>query len=217
MKKILLFFKSLFLNGLFTILPIAFTLFFLNFIYNFVYRSLNPLKKLQPTFLRKIPGVEFLFVMVFILLIGFLLKIFILDKIIKSLEELVAKIPFVRAIYSSAKMVVDFFRISEKSTETKKVVLIQYPRKGNYHLAFLLESAADSYQKVIPESKKKHPNEPYVKVFMPNSPNPTTGYFFILPEDEIIHTNITFEECVKTLVSCGLITPESLKGLSSSK
>lgn len=205
--------KSLFLNGLFTVLPIAFTIFALNVTYSFIYRSLEPLRQLQPNFLKSIPGAEFIIATALLLVLGILLRVFVIGSIIKTLEGLVSRIPFVRVVYSSAKMVVNFFKVSEKATEARKVVLIQYPRKDNYHLAFLLESAEDSYQKVIPDDKKNHPGERYVKVFMPNSPNPTTGYFFILPEDEIIHTDVTFEEAVKTLVSCGLITPESLINL----
>lgn len=213
MKNIGALIKSLFLNGLFMVLPIAFTFFALSFTYGFIYRSLEPLRQLQPAFLHKIPGAEFIIATTLLLVLGVLLRVFVIGSIIKRFEDLVSRIPFVRVVYSSAKMVVNFFKVSEKANATRKVVLIQYPRKDNYHLAFLLESAEDSYQKVIPDDKKNHPEESYVKVFMPNSPNPTTGYFFILPEDEIIHTDITFEEAVKTLVSCGLITPESLINL----
>ncbi|KKQ11328.1 MAG: hypothetical protein US22_C0032G0001, partial [candidate division TM6 bacterium GW2011_GWF2_36_6] len=90
----------------------------------------------------------------------------------------------------------------------------RFKQKGQYHLAFLLESAADSYEKIIPDNFKDHPGEKFCKVFMPNSPNPTSGYFFIMPETEIIKTSISFEEALKTLVSCGLITPESVKAFN---
>jgi uncharacterized membrane protein len=209
-KRFFLFARTLFFNGLFTILPIAFTFFFLKFTYGFVYQILEPLRKITPIFLQKIPAAEFFIATICILLLGFLLKIFVINKIVSSLEELVTKIPFVRAIYSSAKMVVDFFKVSEKEKNNKKVVMIHYPRKGNFHLAFLLGPADEDYNKIIPDSQKAHSQERYVKVFMPNSPNPTTGYFFIMPESEIILTEITFEEAIKTLVSCGLVIPETL-------
>lgn len=205
------FLRSLFLNGLFTIIPIALTVFFIKFIYDFAFKVLEPLRNVGPEFFHKIHGSEFLLVTGFILLLGFLLKIFVVHTIVHYFERLIVKIPFIRIVYSSAKMLVDFFRISKKGADkSRQVVLISYPRLGNYHLAFLLESADDSYQKIIPSHLKKNPEERYFKVFMPNSPNPTTGYFFILPESDLIYTDITFEEAVKTLVSCGLITPESL-------
>ncbi|MBY0353761.1 DUF502 domain-containing protein [Candidatus Babeliales bacterium] len=205
------FFRSLFLNGLFTIIPIALTVFVIKFTYDFAFRLLEPLREFGPESFHRMYGSEFIVVTVFILLLGFVLKIVIVHSVVHYFERLIVKIPFIRIVYSSAKMLVDFFRMSKKgNVKSREVVLITYPRPGNYHLAFLLEPADDSYQKIIPNHLKKTPDERFYKVFMPNSPNPTTGYFFILPESDLIHTNITFEEAVKTLVSCGLITPESL-------
>jgi uncharacterized membrane protein len=210
-KKTLAFLKTLFLSGLFMILPIAFTLFFVNFAYNFIYRILAPLRSVAPLFLKQIPGIEFFIATGMILLIGVILRVVIAHSIVYYFEELIARIPLIRIIYSSAKILVNFFKVQKSVPSSKKVVLIQYPRERNFHIAFLLESAQNSYQEIIPDRFKKHPDEEYVKVFMPNSPNPTTGYFFILPKAEIVETEITFEEAIKATVSCGLITPESIK------
>lgn len=204
--------KSLFFSGLFTIIPIAATAFFINFAYHMMSTIIRPLKALEPHFLQQIPGSEFVLVMILIVAIGILLKGFITHSILHYFERLIVKIPLVRIIYSSSKILVDFFKLSDKKKAMeRKVVLIHYPRKGQFHLAFLLESAEDSYQQLIPESQRYVSNEKFYKVFMPHSPNPTTGYFFILPESDIIHTDISFEEALRTLVSCGLTTPESIK------
>jgi uncharacterized membrane protein len=214
-KKGLHVIRSTFLSGLFTLIPIAATLFFLHFLYNLVVKMLAPVYKLEPSFLKVIPGIEFVIAIVLILFLGVVLKVFIAHQIIHYFERLIARIPLVRIVYSAAKTLVDFFKLPKVASvaikEKRKVVLIPYPRKGQYHLAFLLESAEDSYQRIIPDSFKHYPEEKYVKVFMPHSPNPTSGFFFIMPEEEIIQTDITFEEAIKTLVSCGLITPETLK------
>ena len=216
-KRMLLILKSIFLTGLFTIIPIAATLFFINFLYNFIAKSLLPIYKIEPAFLRTIPGSEFIVVMFLILILGFILKVFIVNQIIHYFERLIARIPLVRIVYSSVKILVDFFKMPSEAplARTRKVVLIPYPKRGQYHLAFLLESAENTYQKIIPNEFKEYPTEKYVKVFMPNSPNPATGYFFIMSADEVISTNISFEEAMKALVSCGLITPESLKNQNS--
>lgn len=205
--------KGLFLSGLFTIIPLAATLFFINFAYNMFVKLIGPLRMIEPTILQKIPGSEFVLVMVAIILIGAVLKVFLVHSIVHFFEQLINKIPLIRIVYSSAKILVDFFRMPDPKHIKKKVVLIPYPIKGQYHIAFLLESASDSYEKIFPEHFKRYPGERYCKVFMPNSPNPTSGYFFIMSEDEIVHTDISFEEAIKTLVSCGLITPESLKSV----
>lgn len=213
-RRLLSILRTLFLSGFFTMIPLALTIFFLTFVYNFIYRILEPLRRIQPEILVNVPGSEFVIATLLIILLGVVLRLFLVGTVVHYFERLITSIPLVRIVYSSAKMLVDFFKMSEKSAvSARRVVMIQYPRPGNYHLAFLLESAADSYQKVIPNEWKLKPDENYVKVFMPNSPNPTTGYFFILPEHEIVYTNISFEEAIKTLMSCGLITPESLKDL----
>lgn len=213
LKKIIHDLKSLFISGLFTIIPIAATVFFVNFIYNFLLRCLEPLYKMEPVILHKIPGSQFFLIIFLIIIIGVFLKIFIAKPMIHYFEHLIDKIPLIRVIYSAAKILVDFFKMPSSTSKPKTVVLIPYPRNGQFHLAFLLESADSTYKKLLPPSHCTDPNEKYYKVFMPNSPNPTSGYFFIMPERDIIHTDITFEEAVKTLVSCGLITPESLKKL----
>jgi uncharacterized membrane protein len=216
LRKIFHTFKALFLSGLFTIIPIAATLFFINFIYGIFSRIIGPLRQVEPSFLQKIPGAEFAIVMLLILATGVILKGFIAHSIVHYFERLVTKIPLVRIVYSSAKIVVDFFKMPDTTPAfKKKVVLIPYPCKGQYHIAFLLESVHDSYEKILPDKAKFYPGERYCKVFMPNSPNVTGGYFFIMTEDEVIPTDITFEEAIKALASCGLVTPESLKRLAS--
>jgi uncharacterized membrane protein len=209
-KSIFLSIRSLFFSGLVTIIPIAATLFFINFAYHFVQRNLEPLQRIFPSVLQKIPGANFIAVMLLIIGLGVLLKVFIAHTVIHYIEHLIKKIPLVRIVYSSAKILVNFFKAPDSKNIERKVVLITYPKHGQYHLAFLLESAEDSYRKIIPEKFSTRPGEKFYKVFMPNSPNVTSGYFFIMTEDEIIHTDITFEEAIKTLVSCGLTTPESL-------
>lgn len=203
--------KNLFISGLFTIIPIAATIFFINFAYNLLVRWLEPLYQIEPICLKKIPCSQFILMIIFIILMGILLKVVIAKTLIHYFENLINRIPLVRVVYSAAKILVDFFKLPSTKATPKKVVLIPFPRRGQYHLAFLLESADETYKKVLPEKFMQDPKEKYFKVFMPNSPNPTTGYFFIMPESEIIHTNITFEEAIKILVSCGLITPTSLK------
>lgn len=199
--------KSLFLHGLFTIFPIAATIVVVHFCYNIVARWIAPLRHVAPPYLRHVPGVELVMVLSAIIFVGALLRIFILGPVVQRFEKIIKKIPLIRIIYSSSKILVDFFNVpnTNPTAAEKKVVLIEFPRKGCYNLAFLLDSAEHTFAPLLP------PNESgFVKVFMPNSPNPTTGFFFLVPRSEIIDTPITFEEAIKTIVSCGIHTPESL-------
>ncbi|MBD3273428.1 DUF502 domain-containing protein [Candidatus Dependentiae bacterium] len=212
-EKIIGFFKSLFLNGLFTILPITATIFFAHFTYNLLSHWLIPLRKFIPIKLHQIPGIEFLLVTLLILTIGIIARIFIIAPIINYFEKLISKIPLIRTIYSAVKTLAQFFNVPNIRKTSKKVVLIQFPKKGFYNIAFQLESAKEDFQKLIPLPAKEKTNKNFYKVFMPNSPNPASGYFLILSEDEIIPTNMTFEEAIKTVVSCGIISPQSIRKL----
>ncbi len=207
-KRFFAFLKKLFFHGLFTLLPITATIFFLHVTYNLVVKWLTPLRRFEPEMLVNIPGAEIVMVIIFIMVFGAVLKAFVLAPIIHSLEKLIGKIPLIRTIYSASKTVVDFFNVPDPKTEQKKVVLVEYPRKGVYALGFLLESSKSNYQRIINEHAETQGE--MVKIFMPSSPAPTTGYFLIMPRSDVIETNITFEEAIKAIVSCGLITPESL-------
>jgi len=208
--RILSYIKALFLSGFFMILPIIVTVFILTFTYTFVARWLIPLRKIQPLYLQKIPGSEFILVTIFILAIGFLLKLFFIRPIIHWFENLINKIPIIRSIYSSSKILIDFFSTKKVGAEKRKVILIEFPKKGFFNIAFLLEPATNDFQKLIPEDKILS-GQTYYKIFMPNSPNPMTGYFLVLPESEIIKTNMSFDEAIRAIVSAGLVTPESIK------
>lgn len=208
------FFKSLFFNGLVTLLPITATIFFVSFTYKLLMRWLLPLRRFLPELLSNVPAIEILLFIVVVMAFGAFLKFFIVLPIIHWFEKLIIKIPLVRTVYSSAKTVVDFFNVSQQAEKSmQKVVLVEYPRKHIYSIGFLLEADSSYYQKLIDhhESPQGRPGRGVVKVFVPSSPNPTTGYFLLMPRSEIIPTNITFEEAIKVVVSCGLITPDSLQ------
>ncbi len=207
------FLKSLFLNGLFTLLPITATIFFASFTYNLVVGWLGPVQRIQPGFLQRIPGSELIIFIVVVMLVGAILKFLVLAPLVHRLERLIDKIPLIRTVYSSSKTVVEFFNLPRATQEQQKVVLVEYPRKGVYSIGFQLETTRKSYQPLINEAHKR--DDEYIKVFVPSSPAPTTGYFLLVPRSEIIDTPITFEEAIKAIVSCGLITPDSLSKRSS--
>ena len=204
--------RSLFLHGFFTLFPITATIVIVHFGYTLAAGWIAPLRQFVPPFLAQVPGAEFMLVIAFIFAIGAVLKFFILSPVVKAAEKLIKRIPLIRIIYSSAKILGDFFNLPNPTTVERSVVLVEFPRKNVYNIAFLLDNAEDNFQTLLPKDSKKH-----YKVFMPNSPNPTSGYFMVVPADEIIDTNITFEEAIKTVMSCGIHTPESLGGGDSLK
>jgi uncharacterized membrane protein len=202
--------KTLFFNGLFTILPLVVTIYVINFAVNLLRNWLAPLRKVEPVWLQKIPGSEIVVIFLLIIVAGVILRFFIVRPLVHYFESLIARIPIIKSIYSAAKSLASFFDIPEKSDIKRKVVLVEFPLPNYYNIAFLLGSAADNFQQCLPESQKQ--GEEHVRVFMPNTPNPSTGYFFVIPKSKIIETEISFEEAIKTIASCGLITPKSFHG-----
>lgn len=205
--------KSIFLTGLFALLPLTLTTFIVHFCYQLIARWLIPLRHIEPTFWQKIPEpyAEFLFVILIIFIIGILFSYLVIEPIVHYFEHLINKIPFIRSIYSSTKKLVDFFNVARHKDISRQVVLIEYPRPHYYNIAFLLGSASNNFDIPLKEAKKEPVDAKFVRVFMPNAPNPSTGYFLIIPQSAIIPTAITFEDAIKTIVSCGLITPEQFK------
>ncbi len=207
LRKIYTFIKSIFLNGLFAIFPLAATIFVINFIYNLTSKWLAPLKKIEPNILKNIPGAEFILFIVFIMTIGILLKFLIIIPIIHWAEHLIKKIPIINTIYSSSKTLINFFNVPDSNGIQRKVILVRYPNKEYFNIAFLV-GTANKFEELLPDQFKK--GIEYVKVFMPTTPNPTTGYFFILPRSEIVETEISFENAIKMIGSCGLISTEHI-------
>jgi uncharacterized membrane protein len=118
--------------------------------------------------------------------------------LLRLTDRFFSKLPLVRSVYSSARQLTDTLFIDRSAL--KEVVLIEYPRKGIYTLAFVTNETRWKIE--------KHGNLNCVNVFVPTSPNPTSGFFLIIPEDEIIKTNIPIEWGFKIIVSGGIVLPD---------
>jgi uncharacterized membrane protein len=192
---------SLFLNGLFTILPLTLTAALTVFSFKLIVGWLEPLHTFVENTIFDVPYSEVILIIVFIFLIGAVLKLLILRPIIHALEALIARIPLIRPIYAGIKQLVDAFSIQNKIT-FKQVVLVEFPRKGLYSLAFL---TSELPQEIAPNNVDK-----FFNIFIPTTPNPTSGYFIILPEQDITRINISRQEAMAMIISGGIIQPESL-------
>ncbi len=191
---------KLFLNGLLTILPIALTIAIFKITLNFIIGWLEPLRKIVPPYLD-IPYGEVIAAIFLTFLIGTILKIFVLRSILNAIEGVLIKLPLVRPVYSGIKQLLRAFSGKDKIT-FKKVVLIEFPRKNMYSLGFLTSTLEP---KLAPTKDKK-----FYNIFIPTTPNPTSGYFVILPEKDIHVINITRQEAMAMIISGGIIQPETL-------
>jgi uncharacterized membrane protein len=198
-KSIALKLRNYFFTGVIVLIPIGFTLYLSKFLINFstklVPSGLNPNTYLP----YSIPGIEIFLTIIFITIVGGLSLSFIGKKFLQFIDELFKRIPILRTIYSAIGQMTDSFRNQEGNK--KSVVLIEYPRKGSWAVGFATKEN-------IGEIKSKT-NKNLVNVFVPTTPNPTSGFLLMIPKEDLIYLDMSFEEASKFIVSAGTSTPQS--------
>ncbi len=191
--------KSLFLSGLFTILPIVLTIYLFMFSFRLLANWFEPLRCITPICLKQIPYAEFLIVIAFILLVGVISKFFILKGIINWIESLVLKIPLVRPVYNGVKQLVSALDHTDK-VSIQRVAYVEFPCKGVFAIGFVTGK--------LPPEISPSKDEIYYSVFIPTTPAPTTGDFAALTEKELIECPLTHQEAMALVISGGIIQPE---------
>jgi uncharacterized membrane protein len=192
-KSVALILRNYFITGVVVLIPIGFTLYLSKFLIGLssgiIPENINPNNYLP----YSIPGIEIVISIIFITIVGGLSLSFLGKKILKLIDDLFKKIPFLRTIYSAILQMTETF--SKKGGETKSVVLIEYPRKGVWAVGFATkENKGEISQKI---------NQKLINVFVPTTPNPTSGFLLMFPIDDVIYLNMTFEEASKFIVSAG--------------
>lgn len=195
--------KKIFTTGLITLLPLGITIYLFYLIFNFLDKLLGGV--VEKIFNISVPGIGFAAGIILIFLVGFIASNLIGRKIIALWDALFHKIPLTRSIYSSAKQIIDAFTLQGKHA-FQKVVLLEYPRKGLYVLGFITGSSKGEVQ------EKTH--EDVVNVFVPTTPNPTSGMLILAPKKEVIELDMTVEEGLKLIISGGLVSPPARKQLT---
>ena len=185
--------RNYFIAGIVAIIPIGITLYLTMFIIEvsskLIPKEINPNNYLP----FSIPGLEIILSIIIITFIGGLSVSFIGKKILQLINDLFKKIPFLRTIYSAINQMTESFTNKDKGR--KSVVLVEYPRKGSWAVGF---ATKDNEGEI---SKKT--NSELVNVFVPTTPNPTSGFLLMFPKKEIIYLDMTFEEASKFIVSAG--------------
>lgn len=145
-----------------------------------------------------IPGLGVVATVIFVFLAGLLAKSYIGDRIVRLGEFLFNNIPVVRSVYVGTKKVVDSVLISNRQN-FKQVVLVEFPRPGIYALALVMGD--------VPKSIAESLGRPSVSVFVPTTPNPTSGYLVIVPIDELKEIDMSVEDAITFIISCGIVGP----------
>lgn len=194
--------KSYFLAGLLVVVPVAMTFLVVRWLVRFMDSLLISVlpKAWLPETLYGFDafGIGLLATLLLILLVGVLVTNILGRSLVNFSEAMVDRIPFVKGIYALFKQVVDTVLKRDRGA-FRKVVLIEYPRKGIWAVAFVTGVSSGEVQQVT--AKK------LVNVFVPTTPNPTSGFYILIPEDELIALSMTVEEAFKLIISGGMVTP----------
>jgi len=195
---------TLFLTGIILLLPITLTVGVLSFLFRVLVRWLEPLKRITNTSVvfGIVPHPEIILAVLIILIAGIIYNVFLIRTIIHALENLVIQIPIIRPVYSGFKQLVRAFSLQDKLT-FKQVVLVEFPRKDVLSIGFL----TSEFDTTLADGKAILGKKLY-NVFIPTTPNPTTGFFVIVPEEQIIKINVTRQEAMAMIISGGIIQPE---------
>ena len=192
-KSLALILRNYFITGVVVLIPIGFTLYLSKILIGLsskiIPQNINPNNYLP----YAIPGIEIIISVLFITIVGGLSLSFFGKKILKLIDDLFKRIPLLRTIYSAISQMTETF--SNKDSEKKSVVLIEYPRKGVWAVGF---ATKENTGEMAHKTKQK-----LINVFVPTTPNPTSGFLLMFPIDEVIYLNMTFEEASKFIVSAG--------------
>jgi len=188
-----------FFAGIVVLVPLGFivylTIFLISISSKLIPEEINPNNYLP----FAIPGLEIVLSILFITIIGGLSLSFIGRKILKIFNELLKKVPILRTIYSAIGQMTEAF--TRKRGKRRSVVLIEYPRKGSWAVGFATKENKGEIRRKV--------DRDLINVFIPTTPNPTSGFLLMFPKDEVVYLDMSFEEASKFIVSAGTSNPKN--------
>jgi len=190
--------RNYFIAGVVVLIPIGITVYLTIFLISISTKILP--KEINPNHYLpyNVPGVEIITAIILITIIGWLSLSFLGKKLLNLFNSILKRIPILRTIYSAIGQMTETFTKTDK--EKKNVVLVEYPRKGSWAVGFATkENSGDISRKT---------NKQLVNVFVPTTPNPTSGFLLMFPKEDLIYLDLTFEEASKFIVSAGTSNPD---------
>lgn len=197
--------RAYFFTGLLVLIPLVLTIYIIwnlflaidsilrGFVYSFILEKFG---------LRvgQVPGLGFLALILVIIFTGILARNYFGRKIVNFGDSVVQRIPLINRVYNAIKQI-SFAFFSEKREVFKKTVLFEYPRKGIYCIGFFTQDTRGTVQEVLEED--------VVSIFLPTTPNPTSGFLLFVPKSDVIELDLTIEEALKLIISGGAIVPRN--------
>ena len=190
--------RNYFFTGVIVLIPIGFTLYLSKFLINISSKVLPNYINPNSYLAFSIPGLEILITILFITIVGGLSLSFLGKKILKLIDKLFKQIPLLGTFWSAIQQMSESFK--QNKHKKKSVVLIEYPRIGSWAVGFATKENSGEI--------KSKTNQNLVNVFVPTTPNPTSGFLLMFPKNDLIYLDMTFEEASKFIVSAGTSTPK---------
>lgn len=193
--------KKYFITGLLVLVPLVITIWVLKTLIGVMDQSLLLLPEAwhpYTLFGRNIPGIGAILTVLIVLTTGIIATNFFGKQLISLWEKMLNRVPFVKSIYSSVKQVSDTL-FSESGNAFRKAVLVQYPRPNSWAIAFLTGTPGGDVNNHLPGE--------YVSIYVPTTPNPTSGFFLMLPKADVIELEMSVDEALKYIISMGVVAP----------
>ena len=196
-------FRGYFLTGIVVTAPLGLTIYLAIIFVNFFDNKLRDLIPVQYHYDKilpiQIPGIGLIVVFLLLTFVGFLTAGLIGRYIIKLGERIIQRLPIIRSVYGALKQIFESV-LASSSESFREVVLVEYPRRGIWAIAFITGITKEEVQNIT--------DNEMVNIFLPTTPNPTSGFLLFVPKDELIQLNMTVEEGIKMVISGGIVTPK---------
>jgi uncharacterized membrane protein len=192
-------FRAAFGRGLVVIVPLVITFWVLNMLFTAIDGIASPI--FDRIFERHIPGIGFITMIVVILIVGALSRNLIARTVFRSFEKLISTIPLARTIYTALKDIISAIQPGKKGRSFREVVLVEYPRPGLWTIGFVTNEVGVQHDQM---------SEEMISVYLPNPPNPTSGFLILVPHKEAKILNMSVEEGLKFVLSGGIVTTGTL-------
>lgn len=179
--------------------PVALSIYIVWSILVWIDTKVGEIVPLHLTGTDSIPGLGIAIATGFFIVVGWFARNYIGELFIRMSDYVLERVPLVKIVYSSLKQVFEML-MGKQAQAFRDVVMVEFPREGNWSIGFLAGKTEGELKDVLGEG--------YYNVFVPTTPNPTSGYLIIVPEQDIRHVNMTVDEGLKAIVSCGLIMPK---------
>ncbi|MGZ8409454.1 MAG: DUF502 domain-containing protein [Hyphomicrobium sp.] len=194
--------RAYLLAGILVTAPISITIYIAWLIVSFIDAAINPLipARYNPeTYLPfALPGLGVVILLVMLTLIGAMTAGYVGRTIMRAYEVLLARMPIVRSVYSAVKQIVEAV-LAQQSGAFREAVLVEYPRPGLWAIAFITGRTEGEVQNLTADET--------INVFLPTTPNPTSGFLLFVPKKDLVPLNMTVEEAIKMIISGGIVTP----------